>query len=170
MERRIKQELDRLYPQIILRSIHSPAGLCDDRAFGVLLYATTSTGSILSASTMLGVPTESPALILEATHKGLQVVRELEDQLTHGGVVDMYLADQIAIFMALAVSGYHKSSTYPEKYRRCEVLVGKVSLHTITAMRVIEMLLTDITFAMEDKAGLGIVMVCETKGNRKGSW
>lgn len=87
----------------------------------------------------------------------------------HGGVVDMYLADQIAIFMALAVSGYHQSSTYPAKYRRCEVLVGKVSLHTITAMRVIEMLLTDITFAMEDKAGLGMVMVCETKGNRKGS-
>jgi RNA 3'-terminal phosphate cyclase len=116
---------------------------------------------------MLDVPTESPALIQEAGYKGVQVVRDLEDQLTHGGVVDMYLADQIVIFMALATSGYTQSKNcpHPTKHRRCEILVGKVSLHTITAMRVIERLLTDIAFSLEDKEGLGMVIICEIKGN-----
>ena len=42
---------------------------------------------------------------IKAREKGAQVVRQLTKQLSLGGVVDEYLADQIMIFMALATSG-----------------------------------------------------------------
>ena len=169
MEGVIKQQLLNLYPNIGLRWIRCPPSLCDSASFGVLLLATTSKGCILSAATMLDIYPEhkEDVLICEARHKGAQVVHELDEQLAHGGVVDTYLADQIIIFMAMATSGYkHSCKCDPSaEQNRCEILVGKVSLHTITAMKIAETVLTDIEFSTHDRDRGGLVIICERKRN-----
>lgn len=90
-------------------------------------------------------------MLAEAKSKGIQVVQNLEEQLSHGGAVHTYLTDQIVIFMALATSGYKQSSSCepcPDN-GRCGVSVGKVSLHTTTAIKVAERLLPDIMFSIQ---------------------
>ena len=84
--------------------------------------------------------------------------------------MDEYLADQIVIFMALATSGANPPIAVERgigmgglKMRRCEVLVGEVSLHTETAMRIAEIMLGNVIFSTE-KVEAGMVMVCEKKG------
>jgi RNA 3'-terminal phosphate cyclase len=107
-------------------------------------------------------------------------VRKLLHQLSLSGVVDEYLADQIVIFMALAGSGANPpiavergtEATQGEggRRRRCEVLVGEVSLHAETAMRIAEMMLGNIKFSVERRGegGGGMVIVCEKKVSSEG--
>ena len=106
---------------------------------------------------------------VKAKEKGIVVVRRLLHQLSFGGVTDEYLADQIVIFMALATSGANPQiaidrgvSESGTKKRRCEVLIGEMSLHTETAMRIAETMLGNIIFSIE-KVSEGILMVCEKK-------
>ena len=140
---------------------------------GILLYAQTSTGNRIATSTMLEIPTRVqpgtlPKQEVKARERGAEVVRGLIKQLSFGGAMDEYLADQIVIFMALATSGANppiaieRGVEGKEKIRRCKVLVGKVSLHTETAMRIAEIMLGNIVFSTE-KVDEGVVMVCEKK-------
>ncbi len=83
--------------------------------------------------------------------------------------MDEYLADQIVIFLALATSGANPPIAVERgiggggvKKRRCEVLIGEVSLHTETAMRIAEIMLGNVIFSTE-KVEAGMVMVCEKK-------
>lgn len=100
----------------------------------------------------------------------MEVVRRLMKQLGYGGAVDEYLADQIVIFMALATSGVNPPiaiergslETVEGKKGRSEVLVGHVSLHTETAMRIAETMLGNIFFSTQ-KTENGEVIVCERK-------
>ena len=101
-------------------------------------------------------------------------MRHLVQQISLGGVVDEYLADQIVIFMALATSGANPPIAIERgavggemvgKRRRCEVLVGEVSLHTETAMRIAEMMLDNITFDVEKREGGRSLIVCERKNH-----
>jgi len=78
------------------------------------------------------------------------MVNWLMKQISHGGVVDEYLADQIVIFMALASLNTGE---------RSEVLVGQISLHTKTAMRIAETMLRNIIFSVE-KLDRGYLMIC----------
>jgi len=101
-------------------------------------------------------------------------VRKLLEQLSLSGVVDEYLADQIVIFMALAASGANPPVAVErgtqgegERRRRCEVLVGEVSLHAETAMRIAEMMLGNIKFSVETRSG-GMVIICEKKVSSEG--
>ena len=115
-------------------------------------------------------PGTLPKQEVKARERGTEVVRRLLKQIAFGGVVDEYLADQIVIFMALATSGANPPIAIErgivggeeQKKRRCEVLVGEVSLHTETAMRIAEIMLGNIVFSTEKIEG-GTVMVCEKK-------
>jgi len=107
----------------------------------------------------------------KARERGTRLVERLNRQLAFGGVVDEYLADQIVIFMALATSGLsagnvvERSTENVAEEARCELLIGEVSLHTETAMRIAEMALENIVFSTEKVEGGGILMVCERKVN-----
>jgi RNA 3'-terminal phosphate cyclase len=140
---------------------------------GILLYAQTSTGNRIATSTMLEIPTRAqpgtlPKQEVKVRERGAEVVRGLMKQLSFGGAMDEYLADQIVIFMALATSGANPPIAIERgveetgKIRRCKVLVGKVSLHTETAMRIAEIMLGNIIFSTEEVDD-GVVMVCEKK-------
>jgi RNA 3'-terminal phosphate cyclase len=145
--------------------------------FGVLLIAETTKGCRIASSSGLEIPTRLnpggiPKLEVKSRQRGIEAVHRLHKELAHGGVVDEYLSDQIIIFMALAMSGVgppiaiERGLTEPLlKKRRCEVLVGQVSLHTETAMRVAEMMLRDIEFSTEKVEGGGILVVCERYAN-----
>lgn len=124
---------------------------------------------------MLEIPTRIqpgtlPKQEVRARERGAEVVRRLLKQIAFGGVVDEYLADQIVIFMALATSGANPPIAIERgnvgeeghKKRRCEVLVGEVSLHTETAMRIAEIMLGNVIFSTQ-KVEAGTVMVCEKK-------
>jgi RNA 3'-terminal phosphate cyclase len=124
---------------------------------------------------MLEIPTRIQSGTLakqevKARERGMEVVRRLMKQLGYGGIVDEYLADQIVIFMALATSGANPPiaiergslGTAEGKKRRSEVLVGHVSLHTETAMRIAEIMLGNIVFSTQ-KTDDGDVIVCERK-------
>ena len=97
--------------------------------------------------------------------KGAEVVHHLHRQLELGGVVDEYLADQIVIFMALATAGvggcFIKDGTRSRTPRRCEILVGEISSHTLTAMKVAEDMLGNVCFSTKACENGGNMMICE---------
>jgi RNA 3'-terminal phosphate cyclase len=142
----------------------------------MLLYAQTTNGHRIAASSMLEIPTRVqpgtlPKQEVKARERGSEVVQRLIRQISFGGITDEYLADQIVIFMALATSGDNPPIAIErgidgeegkKKKRRCEVLVGEVSLHTETAMRIAETMLGNVIFSTK-KIDDGVVMVCEKK-------
>jgi hypothetical protein len=133
---------------------------------------------------------------LVAREKGIEVVRRLEKQISRGGCMDEFLADQVVLFMALAVGGIEprKAETNSEGIdegngtegrevngaegsgitgtggmvdgdgdgERCEILVGKVSLHCETAMRIAEIMVPTIQFTTENRPE-GEVIICQRK-------
>jgi RNA 3'-terminal phosphate cyclase len=141
--------------------------------FGILLYAVTSKGFRIASSTSLEMPLRMNAAKLaqketKAREAGVQVVKRLIKEIKLGGVVDEYLADQIVIFMALATSGVLPSLATEQsaegetkERRRSEVLVGDISLHTQTAMKIGEIVLGNIAFSATRVKGLGTLLVCE---------
>jgi len=119
----------------------------------MLLYAETSEGHRLASSTTLEIPLRSGSLSkqeVKARQRGQEMAKWLVKQIELGGVVDEYLADQIIIFMALATSGILEITPPNE---RCEVLVGEVSLHTETAMRIAEKILNVVFSVKKQKTG-----------------
>jgi RNA 3'-terminal phosphate cyclase len=116
-----------------------------------------------------------------ARERGIDVVKRLIRQVDRGGCVDEFLADQMVIFMALAVGGIVPKTADSNKEsmevngvagvgegepRKCEVLVGRVSLHAETAMRIAEVMIPDIEFITE-KRDVGEVIVCQRKQGTK---
>jgi RNA 3'-terminal phosphate cyclase (ATP) len=176
LEDTVKKELAKTYPTLPLTFAHNPTTPSPSSGTGILLYAQTTLGHRIASSAMLEIPTrEKPGTLakqeVKARDRGMEVVRRLIRQLAYGGVVDEYLADQIVIFMALATSGTNPPiaidrgsvGTTDGKKRRCEVLVGEVSLHTETAMRIAETMLGNILFSTQKMEDGGIVIVCERK-------
>ena len=166
-------ELKKTHPEIQLNLTRSSATSSPACGVGVLLFAETSKGNRIAACSMLEVPScvRPNALSkseVKARKRGVEVVGRLLKQISLGGAVDEYLADQLIIFMALATSGANPQiaierglTEKSQTKRRCEVLVGEVSLHTETAMRIAEMMLRNIVFSTEKVAGGGIMVVCE---------
>jgi RNA 3'-terminal phosphate cyclase len=116
-----------------------------------------------------------------ARERGIDVVKRLIKQIDRGGCVDEFLADQMVIFMALAVGGIVPKTVDSDansgavngviswgegEARKCEVLVGRVSLHAETAMRIAEVMIPDIEFITE-KRDVGEVIVCQRKQGTK---
>jgi RNA 3'-terminal phosphate cyclase len=116
-----------------------------------------------------------------ARERGIDVVKRLIRQVNRGGCVDEFLGDQVVIFMALAVGGIVPKTVNSDKERgqvngvvgpaegetrKCEVLVGRVSLHAETAMRIAEVMIPDIEFITE-KRDVGEVIVCQRKEGTK---
>lgn len=100
-----------------------------------------------------------------ASRQGQEVAIKLAEQLANGGAVDEYLADQLIIFMALATSGIQPStSRYNDdrvEFGPCEILAGRPSLHTLTAMKIAETMLGNIRFSTRTTGGIGEVIICE---------
>ena len=100
-----------------------------------------------------------------------------QKQVSYGGVVDEYLADQLVIFMALATAGVEppaqewvdgaEGATTKAKKRKCELLVGEVSLHAKTEMKIAEIILANIVFSIQKREN-GSVIICERKVNGGG--
>jgi RNA 3'-terminal phosphate cyclase len=142
-------------------------------------------------------PTKLAKQELVAREKGIEVVRRLEKQLSRGGCMDEFLADQVVLFMALAVGGIEPGDAETNSegadegngmegrevngaegrgmtgtggvvdgdgdgLERCEILVGKVSLHCETAMRIAEIMVPTIQFTTENRPE-GEVMICQRK-------
>jgi RNA 3'-terminal phosphate cyclase len=176
LEDSITTELKKTYPKIsltITRTSPIPSPTC---ATGVTIYGQTTQGHRLSSSTLIELPTRLTPTILskqevKARERGAQVVRQLLKEISQGGVVDEYLADQIIIFMALATSGVAPPIAMDRgvtvdagKKRRSEILVGQVSLHTETAMRIAEMMLGNVAFSTKNVEGSGIIIMCDKTG------
>ena len=171
----MKSELAKTYANIPVTFIHGPLVSSPSCGIGILLYAQTSHGHRIASTTMLEVPTRVHLTTLSkaevnARERGAEVAKQLLKQVALGGAVDNYLADQIVIFMALAVSGVappiaveRQSAGDAHRKRRCEVLVGKVSLHTETAMKIAEIMVPNIVFSTKKVENGGIIIVCENK-------
>jgi RNA 3'-terminal phosphate cyclase len=164
------------YPNIpltITRTSPIPSPTC---ATGVTIYGQTTQGHRLSSSTLIELPTRLTPTVLskqevKARDRGAQVVSHLLKEISEGGVVDEYLADQIIIFMALATSGVvppvtvdHGATIDDGRKRHCEILVGQVSLHTETAMRIAEMMLGNISFSTKKLEGGRNLISCDKTG------
>lgn len=140
---------------------------------GILLYAETSNSHRIAASSMLEISlqAEHERILDQAKRKGVKAVRRLNKQLASGGLMDEHLADQIVIFMALATSGIDSLGIMGGDFvgaetverSRCEVLVGEVSFHSQTAMKVAEIILENIVFSTKKIEGGGVIMACERK-------
>jgi len=94
---------------------------------GILLVARYESGCLLSAN-KLGAKRTAP----EDT--GTAAAEELLSELSHGGAADHWLQDQLVIYMALAEG-------------RSSYTCGRLTLHTVTAIRVAEQL-TGATFTV----------------------
>jgi RNA 3'-terminal phosphate cyclase len=189
LEQTVSRELTKSHPKIPLTFHRSPPTPSQNCGIGILLYAETTHFHRIAASTMLEIPTRLqpgtlPKQEVKARERGIEVVRRLVKQIGFGGVVDEYLADQIVIFMALGTSGANPPVEQGEvnrvqvvegngdgsqgegarrgKRRRSELLVGEVSLHTETAMRIAEIMLGNIVFSTEKVEG-GSLIICERK-------
>jgi RNA 3'-terminal phosphate cyclase len=137
--------------------VDSPAAECDTNATGILLFAETSKQHRIAASVVFDNTKQAHA-------KAVEVVQKLSAQLTNGGIVDEYMLDQIVVFMALATGGVEPNRTNQDdmERRQCEILVGKISLHAQTAMRISEIMMGNIIFRTENIEG-GVAVVCETR-------
>jgi len=99
---------------------------------GILITATSSTGCILAGSAL-----DNKGMSLAEI--GTNAANELIQNLSHGGCVDEYLADQLIIFMALA-SGKSRLKT------------GPLSLHTTTSIH-FSHLMTGAKFNVQEIKG-----------------
>lgn len=95
---------------------------------GIFIVTETSTGCILGGSA-LGHPKEIPH------ETGIKAANEILDSVLSGGCVDVWLQDQLIIFMALA-----KGTS--------QIVTGCLTQHTTTAISVAEMM-TDAKFHIE---------------------
>lgn len=144
--------------------VESSAAECDGSATGILIFAETSESHRIAASIVFDTPTDEEISMVEfARLKGKEVVRKLAKELDPPRVVDEYLLDQLVIFMALATSGREPRSTRPSRRRerRCEILIGQMSTHAETAIRIAEIMLGNIRFRTEHRQGVGLALVCE---------
>jgi RNA 3'-terminal phosphate cyclase len=141
----------------------------DGEAIGILLFAVSSLAHNISSSALFDLsatPNGQEGIYAQIQLKGVEVVHQLRQQLDLGGLVDEYLADQIVIFMALATTGLEachiRGGAQFRTPRRCEVLVGKLSSHTLTAMKVAEDLLGNISFSTKTcEKGGNVILICE---------
>jgi RNA 3'-terminal phosphate cyclase len=144
--------------------VDSPAAECDGGITSVLLFAETSEHHRIPASIVFETPAllQSSAIVELAKVKGEEVVRTLVKQLDPPRVVDEYLLDQIIIFMALATSGLEPRNTIRKRDgRRCEILVGEMSSHAQTAIKISEIMLRSVVFRTEYIDGVGTALACE---------
>jgi RNA 3'-terminal phosphate cyclase (ATP) len=167
----IKGQLAAQNIRVMPTFIQTPITPSKSGGIGILLFAETTNHHRIAASTILKIhKTSSVQEQLKcATLQGQQVATRLAEQLANGGVVDEYLADQLIIFMALATSGIQPSTSLDNdeilEYGRCEILTGRPSLHTVTAMRIAETMLGNIIFSTRTISGIGETIVCERKSD-----
>jgi hypothetical protein len=144
--------------------VDSPAVECDGSATSILIFAETSELHRIAASIVFETPADLDifSIVELARLKGEEVVRKLAKELDPPRVVDEYLLDQVIIFMALATSGLEpRSTTRRREERRCEILVGEMSSHTQTAIKIAEIMLGNIVFRTEYIEGVGLTLACE---------
>lgn len=96
---------------------------------GILLVATTTSGCRLGASTLCK-PKQ------KAHQAGVTAAQELLDAIQQGGCVDLWLQDQLILYMALAEG-------------TSRLLVGCTTLHTRTAIDVARQLVPGVEFEIE---------------------
>lgn len=167
MANSIKDELIKQGLEANVIFADSPTNDCGTSATGILLFAETIHRHRIAASTVFELPQtkEHRSRTETAKLKGVEVVQKLVKQLAFGGIVDEYMVDQIVIFMALASSGLDPCRSFRSNVgrRRSEILVGNVSTHAQTAMRISEIMLGNIAFSTEHVEGVGMIMVCERR-------
>jgi RNA 3'-terminal phosphate cyclase (ATP) len=170
----VTAEIKKKSPQIPLKFICNSPTPASAPGIGMLLYAETANNHRIASSTLVEIPSRAqPGSLskqeVKARDRGVDLVRRVSEQIALGGITDEYLTDQIVIFMALATSGTipalaeERGITAGEGRRKCEVLVGEVSLHTETAMRIAEKMLDNIAFTTQKADGGGIIMRCKRK-------
>ncbi|PIL23740.1 hypothetical protein GSI_13490 [Ganoderma sinense ZZ0214-1] len=109
---------------------------------GIVIWAETYEGCVIGGSA-LGKKG------MDASKVGQEAARELVNNLTHEGCVDEYMQDQMIIFLALAQG-------------RSKVKTGPLTLHTRTAIWVIEQL-SSAKFHIEETEH-GAIIECEGIG------
>lgn len=109
-------------------------------------------------------------LLASAKRTGEYVALRLAQELISGGVVDVNLADQLIIFMALAVSKrisslrQRKATTFTNcESKKCELLVGNTSAHIRSAMRIAEIVLGDIEFSTKSTPSGALIITCQRR-------
>ncbi|KAL1487979.1 hypothetical protein ABEB36_015359 [Hypothenemus hampei] len=111
-----------------------------ENALGIILVAHTDSGCIIGADA-IGKKSEN----VEKT--GERAAEALKISLEQRACVDEHSQDQIIIFMALA-SG------------PSSVQVGEITLHTKTAIYVVEIIVKDVKFRIEPLEGGGNIIHC----------
>jgi RNA 3'-terminal phosphate cyclase len=138
------------------------------RKVGILLYAETSEGYRIAST----VQFEEPNLKLgnftdRVVYYRSKLVRNLQVELAHGGVVDEHLAHQSIVLMALATTSADNAHMGKKTFSQsCTISTSALMLHTVTAMRIVETFLADIKFWVQDRDESRRVVVCE----RVGKW
>ncbi|XP_050315583.1 RNA 3'-terminal phosphate cyclase [Anthonomus grandis grandis] len=134
-----KKTLSQVCRNVHIESYKEDKDIAPDNASGIILQATTDTGCILGASA-LGKRTEN------AEVTGERAGEILLKSVYEGACVDEHCQDQIIVFMALAVG--------PSSVR-----VGEITLHTKTAIFVVE-LLCKVEFNIEALEEGGNIIHC----------
>ncbi|KAH9524174.1 hypothetical protein Btru_053732 [Bulinus truncatus] len=111
---------------------------------GTIVVAETTTGCLLAGSA-LGKP-KTPA-----EEAGSAAVRELMEAIDSRGCVDQYAQDQIILLMALAEG-------------QSKVLAGPLTLHTKTAIYVVQ-LMTEAKFAVTELENKTVIVECQGLGH-----
>lgn len=123
-----KRVLQKVCPNINIESYKEDRSMARENASGIILAAYTSTGCILGSSA-LGEKNEN------SEQTGERAAYELLKSVDHGACVDEYCQDQIIILMAIASGA-------------SSVKVGEITLHTKTAIFVVEKL-TKVKFKID---------------------
>jgi len=159
-----------LYPKVPIDIIKRANGAWNGAKSGCLLYSETTEGHRIAATVKFEIPSiEEGDETNLAKFYSTELVRKLRDELSHGGVVDEHLADQVIILMALATSDETAISgrwvgRHPEVSQRgYTISTGPLTLHTLTAMRISEIALQDVEFSVRDRNGKGFIVTCERK-------
>lgn len=113
-------KLNKIQKNVKIERYKEDADIAPDNGFGIVIVAETSTGCVIGGSA-LGRRNEKP----EVT--GIKAAEEILTSLDEGSCVDKHGQDQIIILMALAEG-------------RSRIRVGELTLHTKTAIYIVEQL------------------------------
>ncbi|XP_054717434.1 RNA 3'-terminal phosphate cyclase-like [Uloborus diversus] len=128
---------------IKIERLKEPAHLAEGNGTGIVLVAKTSTGCLIGSGA-LGKRGVTSSVV------GASAAKDLLDDCDRKACVDSYLQDQLVIFMALA-KGISK------------VNIGKVTLHTKTAVFIAE-LMTEARFTFSADETQQCIMECKGIG------
>ncbi|KAF5274634.1 hypothetical protein FQR65_LT04334 [Abscondita terminalis] len=147
MAKSASNNLSKLQRNVQIETYKEDNKIAPDNGSGIILVATTNTGCIIGGSA-LGRRNEKPE------QSGTKAADEILESFHEGACLDKHSQDQVIILMALAEG-------------RSRIRVGEITLHTKTAIHVVEKL-SNVRFDIVSHEN-GNIIECDGLGLTRGS-